>query len=45
MGHAVEAGRPKLQVLMTKHVDDLKCAGEHDRQTSTLQKIETVFGN
>merc|ERR1712242_572874 len=44
MRHRVEAGRPKLEVLMSKHVDDLKCTGVRESQTTTLQKVECVFG-
>ena len=43
MKHTVEAGRPKLVVLMTKHVDDLKLAGRKAEVISLLQHIEQVF--
>ena len=44
MKHITEAGRPKLVVIMTKHVDDLKLAGTKAEVTSVLQQIEKVFG-
>ena len=44
MKHVAEAGRSKLVVIMTKHVDDLKFAGTRAEVTSVLQQIEKVFG-
>ena len=44
MKHVAEAGRSKLVVIMTKHVDDLKFAGTRAEVTSVLQQIEQVFG-
>ena len=44
MNHVAEAGRSKLVVIMTKHVDDLKLAGTTVEVTSVLQQIERVFG-
>ena len=44
MKHAVEAGRPKLVAIMTKHVDDLKLAGIVREIILILQQIAQVFG-
>ena len=44
MKHRVEAGRPKLVVIMTKHVDDLKLAGMTEEVIVVLHHIEKVFG-
>ena len=40
MKHVAEAGRSKLVVIMTKHVDDLKLAGTKAEVTIVLQQIE-----
>ena len=42
--HNVEAGRPKLVVVMTKHVDDLKLAGGKEEAIAVLQQIEKELG-
>ena len=42
MKHVAEAGRSKLVVIMTKHVDDLKLAGTKAEVTSVLQQIEEI---
>ena len=44
MQHKVEAGKPKLVVIMTKHADDLKLAGVTEEVIAVLQQIEKVFG-
>jgi hypothetical protein len=44
MKHVVEAGRPKLVAIMTKHVDDLKLAGIVREIILILQQIEKFFG-
>ena len=42
--HEVRDGKPVLVAMMTKHVDDLKCAGEHQIVIAILKEIEVVFG-
>ena len=44
MKHKVEAGRPKLVVITTKHLDDIKLAGVKEEVIAGLQQIEKVFG-
>ena len=44
MKHTVEAGRPKLVVLMTKLAGDLKIARRKEEVVSVLQQIEKLFG-
>ena len=42
--HETRNGKVELVAMMTKHVDDLKCAGERPVVIRILKEIEAVFG-
>ena len=44
MKHKVEASKPKLIVLMRKHVDDLKLIGMKEERIAARQQTDHVFG-
>ena len=42
--HRVEHGKPKLVLIVAKHVDDLKIAGEPSEVKLLMDALEKVFG-
>ena len=42
--HRIVNGKPKLVLMVAKHVDDLKITGEKSQVTNFLNELEQVFG-